>query len=88
MRKKEHEKNWNPGSAEIPGLAASLDRIFKQVDAEGLGEGTAVTLKDDICRVQERFGVSTNGAVLLAAILENSPKNGCDDEDLSGYIGC
>ena len=55
MRKKEHEKNWNPGSAEIPGLAASLDRIYKQVDAEGLGEGTTVTLKDDICRVQERF---------------------------------
>ena len=88
MRKKENGKNWNPGSAEIPGLAASLDRIFKRVDAEGLGESTTVTLKDDIRRVQERFGVSTNSAVLLAAILENTPKNGCDDEDLSGYIGC
>ena len=90
MRRKEenHDKTWYPGMAEIPGLVASLDRIYKKVNADGLGEETALALSDDIRRVQERFAISPKAAVLLAAILENNPRNGCDDDDLSGYIGC
>ena len=90
MRRKdsENDKNWCPGFVEIPGLTASLDRIYKKVNAEGLGEDTALALNDDIQRVRDRFGISVKGAVLLAAILENNPRNGCDDDDLSTYIGC
>ena len=90
MRRKEenHDKTWCPGTAELPELTASLDRIYKKVNADGLGEDTSLALSDDIRRVQERFSISPKAAVLLAAILENNPRNGCDDDDLSGYIGC
>ena len=90
MRRREasNDKNWCPGNDAIPGLAASLDRIFKKVNSEGLSDETADELAADIARVRDRFGISPRAAVLLAAILENNPRNGCDDDDLSGYIGC
>ena len=81
-------KNFFAANAELPTLAASLDRIYKKVNAEGLGEGTSHELETDIQAVADRFGISPKAAVLLPAILENSFKNGCDDDDLSGYVGC
>ena len=90
MRRKESnsEKIFSAQNAELPGLAASLDRIYKKVNAEGLGEQTEVELEEDVKAVSGRFGISTNASVLLAAILENNGRNGCDDDDLSGYVGC
>ena len=90
MRRKEpaHDKNWCPGALTIPGVAASLDRIYKKVNAEGFAEDNASELEEDIRRVRERFAIGDRAAVLLAAILENNPRNGCDDDDLSNYIGC
>ena len=90
MRRRDasNDKNWRLGTDEIPGLAACLDRIYKKVNAEGLRDDTADELSADIRTVCDRFGVSPRAAVLLAAILENNPRNGCDDDDLSGYIGC
>ena len=40
MRRREasNDKNWCPGNDAIPGLAASLDRIFKKVNSEGLSD--------------------------------------------------
>lgn len=81
-------KNWCPRTLAIPGLAASLDRIYKKVNAEGFAEDTDNELDKDIRRVRERFSIGERAAVLLAAILENNARNGCDDDDLSGYIGC
>ena len=83
-----NEKNWCPRTLAIPGLAASLDRIYKKVNAEGFAEDDDNTLDEDIRRVRERFSIGERAAVLLAAILENNARNGCDDDDLSGYIGC
>ena len=75
-------------SSAIPELAASLDIIYKKVDKEGLGQDTQHELKEEIKSVCDRFGISPKAAVMLAAILEKSSANGCDDDDLSGYIGC
>ena len=83
-----NEKNWCPRTLAIPGLAASLDRIYKKVNAEGFAEDDDNALDEDIRRVRERFSIGERAAVLLAAILENNARNGCDDDDLSGYIGC
>ena len=83
-----NEKNWCPRTLAIPGLAASLDRIYKKVNAEGFAEDDDHELDEDIRRVRERFSIGERAAVLLAAILENNARNGCDDDDLSGYIGC
>ena len=89
MRRIENnEKHCFMGSTAIPELAASLDIIYKKVDKEGLGQDTQHELKDEIKSVCDRFGISPRAAVLLAAILEKSGANGCDDDDLSGYIGC
>ena len=90
MRRKDenNDKHCFMGEAGLPELAASLDRIYKKVDATGLGEDTMHELKGDIEAVSDRFGISPKAAVLLAAILEKSAGNGCDDDDLSGYVGC
>ena len=82
------EKNFFSANAELPRLAASLDTIYKKVNAEGLGEDTTHILESDIKTVSDRFKISPMAAVLLAAVLENNFKNGCDDDDLSGYVGC
>ena len=90
MRRKDNinEKNFFAGNAHLTGLAASLDIIYKRVNAEGLGEETAHELEGNIKVVSERFGISPRAAVLLAAILEGNSSNGCDDDDLSAYVGC
>ena len=83
-----NEKNWSPRTQGLPRLAASLDRIYKKVKAEGFAEDMDNGLDEDIRCVRERFSIGERSAVLLAAILENNARNGCDDDDLSGYIGC
>jgi len=82
------EKSFSSGMAGLPTLAASLDRIYKRVDEEGLSEEASEALAEDIEAVAGRFSVSPKAAVLLAAILEHNARNGCDDDDLSHYIGC
>ena len=82
------DKKWSPSIARLPELAASLNTIYKKVDKDGLGDETAHALNKEIKTVSDRFGISPKAAVLLAAILEKSGANGCDDDDLSGYIGC
>ena len=82
------EKCFSPDRAGLPSLAASLDRIFKKIDETGLGEEASHELEKDIEAVASRFGVSPKAAVLMAAILEHNARNGCDDDDLSKYIGC
>ena len=82
------DKHFFPGNAALPELAACMNTIYKKVDAEGYGEGTVQELKSEIQSVSDRFGISPQAAVLLPAILENSARNGCDDDDLSGYVGC
>ena len=90
MNRKEqmNKKNWCPRTLAIPGLAAGLDRIYKKVNAEGFAEDEDNDLEEDIRSVRERFSIGERAAVLLAAILENNARNGCDDDDLSSYIGC
>ena len=90
MRRRENNpgKSFFAANAELPTLAACLNSIYKKVNAEGLGEDTSHELEEDIQTVSHRFGISPKAAVLLAAILENDAKNGCDDDDLSGYVGC
>ena len=83
-----NKKNWCPRTLAIPGLAAGLDRIYKKVNAEGFAEDEDNDLEEDIRSVRERFSIGERAAVLLAAILENNARNGCDDDDLSSYIGC
>ena len=82
------EKCFSAASAGLPSLAASLDRIFKKVNETGLGDEASHELEKDIESVAGRFGISPKAAVLLAAILEHNARNGCDDDDLSQYIGC
>ena len=87
-RANKKDKGWSPAIAGLPELAASLDTIYKTVDKDGLGDETAHRLNKEIQTVSDRFGISPKASVLLAAILEKSGSNGCDDDDLSGYIGC
>ena len=74
--------------AELTSLTAGLDRIFRKVSSEGYNDESSVTLEQDIKAVSERFGISSKAAVLLAAILEKSCRNGCDENDMAKYIGC
>jgi ATPases of the AAA+ class len=74
--------------AELPPLTAGLDRIYRKVSSEGYSDESAAALKQDIKAVSERFGISSKAAVLLAAILEKSCRNGCDEEDMASYVGC
>lgn len=89
MRKRENnfEKSFFSANAKLSTLAASMDNIYKKVNLEGLGEDTSRELEGDIKVVSERFGISPIAAVLLPAILEKDSDNGCEDSDLSQYLG-
>ena len=89
MRKvKNNEKHCSVGIDALPELAACLDALYRKVNEEGLGEDTPLSLKAEIEAVSKSFGISHKAAVLLAAVLEHSSENGCDDDILSGYVGC
>ena len=81
-------KTYSAAGTELPGIVNSLNNIYKKVNAEGFGDETALALESDIKAVSDRFGISPKASVLLAAILENNGRNGCDENDLSEYIGC
>ncbi len=89
IRKPRTEKKFNLGDDTLKNAAASLNRIFKTVELEGLSEDAVSAHADDIRIVSERFGVCPKAAVLFAAILEKTnSSNSCDDEDLANYVGC
>lgn len=73
---------------ELTGLVASLDHIYTAVNAAGLSEDTLQNMENDTKVVSDHFGISPRASVLLAAILDATGKNGCDESDLSKYIGC
>ena len=87
MRRRE-DKNFFEGNIELHPLAAGLNRIFKTVQKEGLGEDAMLTLQEDISCVSKHFGISPKAAVLLGCITENNSINGTDSDDLAAYIGC
>ena len=72
----------------LPKLAGSLDRIYQTVHQNGLGGESSPSLEEDINRVTAHFGVSRNGAVLLAHITEHNPGGGSDEDELARFVGC
>ena len=81
-------KKYSSAGTQMPGIVTSLNNIYKKVNEEGFGEETAIALESDIKTVSDRFGISSSASVLLAAILENNGRSGCDEYDLAEYIGC
>lgn len=89
IRKPRTEKNFAADQESATTVVASLNRIFKKVELDGLSESATQELAEDIRMVSERFGICPKGAVLLAAILEKThSSNSCNEEDLANYIGC
>ena len=82
------ETHTTSSTLELKGLVASLNRIYKVVNAAGLCEESVRDLENDIKIVSDHFGISTRASVLLAAILNYTGKQGCDDADLSHYVRC
>lgn len=69
--------------------ASSLNRIFITVNKEGFSPEVLATLGEELELIRKCFGIDTEGAVLMAAILEKtSTNNPIDDEDLASYLGC
>ena len=87
MRKKE-SKNFFEGNVTLGALAAGLNRIYKTVEDEGLGEGVFARLESELDTVTARFGISRQAAVLFAHIMEQSARSGSDEDDLAGFVGC
>ncbi len=68
---------------------ASLNRIFRKVNTDGLTEETLKELREDIDYIAALYNIDDTSAALLAAVLEKSATNNLmDDEDLAHYIGC
>ena len=89
IRKPRTEKNFSADNGSAQTLAASLNRIFKKVEIEGLSEDAANELAEDIRSITERFDICPKAAVLLSAIMEKTnSSNSCDEEDLANFIGC
>ena len=83
------EKNFEVENGSTQTAVGSLNRIYKTVNADGLNEGTAGELAEDIRTVAQRFSVSPKAAVLLAAVMETSSSSDCCNlEMLATYIGC
>ncbi len=80
IRKPRTEKKFKLGDDTLKTTAASLNRIFKTVEIEGLSEDAISAHADDIRIVSDRFGVCPKAAILFAAILEKTnSSNSCDD---------
>ena len=89
IRKPRTEKNFAADPESALTAVASLNRIFKKVESDGLSEEATQELAEDIQMVSERFGICPKAAVLLSAIMEKTnSSNSCDEEDLAGFIGC
>jgi len=89
IRKPRTEKNFTADNETAMSAVASLNRIFKKVEIEGLSEDAANDLEGDIKNISKHFDICPKAAVLLAAIMEKSNSSrSCDDEDLANYIGC
>ena len=89
MRRIEHtDKIFFEGNVDLSPIAASLNRIFKTVENNGLGQETFIELDKEIQTVSSKFGISRNAAVLLGCIAEHNTSNGCDDDNLAEYVGC
>lgn len=82
------ETHTTSSTLELKGLVASLNRIYKVVNAAGLCEESVRDLENDIKVVSDHFGICTRASVLFAAILNYTGKQGCDDADLSHYVRC
>ena len=89
MRRIQHtDKIFFEGNVDLSPITASLNRIFKTVENNGLGQETFIELDKEIQTVSSKFGISRNAAVLLGCIAEHNTSNGCDDDDLAEYVGC
>ena len=89
MRRREQtDKTFFEGNVDLPQLAASLNKIFKTVEKDGLGQETFTELEKEIQTVSSKLGVSKKAAILLGYIVEHSATNGSDDDDLANYVGC
>ena len=89
MRRREQtDKTFFEGNVDLPQLAASLNKIFKTVDKDGLGQETFTELEKEIQTVSSKLGVSKKAAILLGYIVEHSATSGSDDDDLANYVGC
>ena len=89
MRRIQHtDKIFFEGNVDLSPIAASLNRIFKTVENNGLGQETFIELDKEIQTVSSKFGISRNAAVLLGCIAEHNTSNGCDDDNLAEYVGC
>ena len=77
MRRIEHtDKIFFEGNVDLSPIAASLNRIFKTVENNGLGQETFIELDKEIQTVSSKFGISRNAAVLLGCIAEHNTSNG------------
>ena len=83
MRRIEHtDKIFFEGNVDLTPIAASLNRIFKTVENNGLGQETFIELDKEIQTFSSKFGIYSNAAVLLGCIAEHNTSNGCDDDNL------
>ena len=81
IRKPRTEKNFAADSESALTAVASLNRIFKKVESDGLSEEATQELAEDIQMVSERFGICPKAAVLLSAIMEKTNSSNSCDED-------
>ena len=83
------EKSFASEAEGVMNQAACLNRIYRNVNINGLSPETLKELKADIDFVSSFYNIDKESAVLLAAILEKSATNNLmDDEDLAQYLGC
>ena len=82
------ETQTTSSTLELKGLVASLNHIYTVVNATGFCEDSVRDLENDIKVVSDHFGICSRASMLLAAILNYTSGNGCDDADLSHYVRC
>ena len=89
MRRREPaDKKFFGGNVNLSGLTSSLNTIFKTVQENGLAEGVMEKLDKELHTISNCFGISTKAAILLPYIVEHNVNNGCDADDLAGFVGC
>ena len=87
-RRDQTEKNFFGGNVTLSSLTASLNVVYKTVHESGLGEGVVEKLDKDLRVISDIFGISSTAAILLTYIVEHNVNNGCDEDDLAGFVGC
>ncbi len=81
-------RTFNAEAMAMPRIAGCLDSIFKGVKRGGYNPEVVSSIRESLDAVMDRFSITEDAAVILAALIENRNSLPCEEPRLAQYLGC